>query len=144
MMDKKNRLTFEEVYMKLAYILSKRSTCSRRDVGCVIVSSDYRRVFSVGYNGNAAGLPNSCDDPHASGSCGCLHAEENAIISCSELPYIPKIVFTTTYPCKMCAKRLIQLGGVCKVYYMEDYRNVDAAKIFEIAGITVEQIGIGV
>jgi len=134
------RPTFEEVYMELATIIARRSTCARRRVGCIITSSDYRRVLSVGYNGNAAGLPNSCDDPNVSGSCGCLHAEENAALSCFESASTSKIVFTTTYPCKMCAKRLIQIGGVKKIYYLEEYRNEDAAAVLMAAEIFVEQI----
>ena len=136
------RPTFEQVYMELAKILSMRSTCSRRHVGCAIVTRDYKRVLSVGYNGNAAGLPNRCDEPEATGKCGCLHAEENAVISCSESPTTQKIVFTTVYPCKMCAKRIVQLGGVIRVYYLDDYRNNDAIDVFEKSGIMVTQIKV--
>lgn len=143
------RPTFPEVHMQLAMIIAKRSTCSRRRVGCVIVSSDFRRVLSSGYNGNAAGLSNCCDEPEASAACGCLHAEENAVISCSEPHVTPKIVFVTMFPCKMCAKRLIQLGGVEKVYYLKDYRDVNpekvhrdmaAAEILKAGGIEMERI----
>jgi dCMP deaminase len=136
----KERPEFRSVYMQLAMIFSLRSTCSRRKVGTVIVSEDYRRVLSVGYNGNASGLPNCCDEPEKSGGCGCLHAEENAVISCSEPSITPKVVFTTTYPCKMCAKRLVQLGGVTKVYYTEDYHDSEAEKVFEVVGIETERI----
>lgn len=136
----KRRPTFGEVYLDLAIALSRRSTCSRRHVGCAIVSSDYRRVLSVGYNGNAIGLENKCDSPDASGACGCLHAEENAVISCSESISTQKIVFTTVYPCKMCAKRIIQLGNVQRIYYMDEYRNDDAAVIFDKAGILISKI----
>jgi dCMP deaminase len=129
------RPTFEQMYMRFALTVSQRSTCSRRQVGCVITTKDYRRVLSIGYNGNAAGLPNRCDAPDVSGSCGCLHAEENACISCAESPYTPKILFTTTYPCKMCAKRIIQLGGVFHVFYYENYHDTEAAEVFNQVGI---------
>lgn len=135
-----NRPSFEEVYMILAHTMSKRSTCFRRIVGCVIVSDDFRRVLSVGYNGNATGLPNKCDHPERSGDCGCIHAEENACISCSESRATNKIVFVTVFPCKKCAKLLIQLGGVLKVYYMEEYHDDIAMSIFEKSGIKVEKI----
>jgi dCMP deaminase len=134
------RPTFGQVYLDLAIALSRRSTCSRRHVGCAIVSRDFRRVLSVGYNGNAAGLKNECDNSEASGACGCLHAEENAVISCSEPTITPKIVYTTVYPCKMCAKRIIQLGGVERIYYMDEYRNEDAAEILDQAEILVSRI----
>jgi dCMP deaminase len=135
-----NRPSFEEVYMILADIMSKRSTCSRRSVGCVIVSDDFRRVLSVGYNGNASGLPNRCDHPDRSGDCGCIHAEENACISCQEPRSTNKIVFVTVFPCKKCAKLLIQLGGVIRVCYRDEYHDDMAMSILENAGIKVERM----
>ena len=61
--------------------IARRSTCTRLDVGTVITTTDYRKVLAVGYNGNASGLPNSCDRDEP-GNCGCLHSEENAVINC--------------------------------------------------------------
>jgi len=132
-----NRPSFEEVYMVLADTMSKRSTCYRRSVGCAIVSDDFRRVLSVGYNGNASGLPNKCDHPEISGNCGCIHAEENACISCQEPRSTNKIVFVTVFPCKKCAKLLVQLGGVLKVCYREEYHDDIAMYIFKKSGIKV-------
>lgn len=134
------RPTFEQMYMRFALTVAERSTCSRRQVGCVITTKDYRRVLSIGYNGNASGLPNRCDKPEDTGACGCLHAEENACISCSESPYTPKILFTTVYPCKMCAKRIVQLGGVFRVFYYKDYHNTEAAEVFKQVGIFVTRV----
>jgi dCMP deaminase len=136
------RPSFEESYMLLAMIMSLRSTCSRRQVGCAITSSDYRRVLSVGYNGNAAGLQNQCDNPGESGGCGCIHAEENAVISCSEPRITEKVVFSTVYPCRACAKRLVQLGGVVQVYYLDDYHDDKAATVFQTVGIKVDHLDV--
>ncbi len=135
----KRRPSFPEVYMKLAEILSTRSTCNRLQVGTVITTEDYRKVISIGYNGNASGLPNQCDR-ETPGNCGCLHSEENAVINCDSPRDTPKIVFVTHLPCPMCAKRLINLGGVKKVYYKNDYRIRDSLEIFRMAGIEVEQL----
>jgi len=137
-----SRPSFNEVWMKLAVIISKRSTCLRRQVGCVIVSEDNRRVLSVGYNGNASGLPNKCDTPDVQSGCGCLHAEENAAISCVEPMSTIKVVYTTVFPCKMCAKRLVQLGGVKKVYFLDDYHNRAAYRVFGVVGIEVLPIDL--
>ncbi|MDA9189711.1 deoxycytidylate deaminase, partial [bacterium] len=109
------RPSFEEVYARLALILAKRSSCKRLQVGTVITSTDYRKVLSVGYNGNASGLKNSCDRDEA-GNCGCLHSEENAVINCDSPRDVHKNVFVTHLPCVACAKRLINLGNVKKVY----------------------------
>jgi dCMP deaminase len=139
-MGPRRRPSFNEVWMRLAITMSDRSTCVRRRVGCVIVSTDNRRVLAVGYNGNAEGLPNECDAPSVKSGCGCIHAEENATISCVEPRSTPKVVYTTVFPCKMCAKRLVQLGGVVKVYFKEDYHNVDASKVFEVAGVETARL----
>jgi deoxycytidylate deaminase len=48
----------------------------------------------------------------------------------------------THLPCSFCAKRLINLGNVKKVFYGEDYRNRDALTLFEMTGIEVAQINI--
>src|SRR5271157_5122725 len=111
--------------MRLAEALAERSTCSRLQVGTVITSTDYRRVLAVGYNGNATGLPNQCDRDEP-GNCGCLHSEENAVINCDAPRQVEKIVFVTHLPCMMCAKRLINLGNVRRVYYRTDYRLRDS------------------
>ena len=76
-----DRPRFEEIYMKMAKLMAERSTCVRLHVGTVITSTDFRKVLSVGYNGNASGLHNGCDSTEP-GKCGCLHSEENAVINC--------------------------------------------------------------
>ncbi len=108
------RPTFPEIYMTLARALAARSTCVVERVGTVITSVDFRKVLAVGYTGNATGLPNRCD--REGPDCGCLHAEENAIIHCDAPRDEPKIVFSTRLPCRACAKRLINLGGVQDLY----------------------------
>ena len=131
------RPSFETIYMRLARELAERSTCKRLKVGTVITSTDFRKVLAVGYNGNAAGLANKCDS-HEPGNCGCLHSEENAVINCDSPRYVEKLVFVTHLPCVMCAKRLINLGGIRKVFYGEEYRSLDSISIFDQAGISVE------
>lgn len=135
----KERISFEEIYMNLAVALSERSTCKRLKVGTVITSVDYRYVFAVGYNGNASGMQNCCDRDEI-GNCGCLHSEENAIINCMCTRDTSKIVFITVNPCVMCAKRLINMGGIKKIYYKESYRLSDSIKILESTGIEVVQL----
>ncbi|MGD9264630.1 MAG: deaminase, partial [Lysobacterales bacterium] len=102
----RKRPSFEEVYMQFAETIARRSTCTRLDVGTVITTTDYRKVLAVGYNGNASGLPNSCDRDEP-GNCGCLHSEENAVINCDAPRHTEKFVFVTHLPCAACAKRLI-------------------------------------
>jgi len=132
------RPSFEQIYMKLAWSLAERSTCKRLNVGTVITTTDYRKVLSVGYNGNASGLKNQCDREQP-GNCGCLHSEENAIINCDAPRYVEKVVFVTHLPCTYCAKRLINLGNVKKVIYDEDYRIKDSIDLLKEVKIEINQ-----
>ena len=138
-MTQRVRPSFEAIYLQLARTLANRSTCYRLQVGTVITSTDYRKVLAVGYNGNATGLANKCDRAEP-GNCGCLHSEENAVINCDSPRHIEKIVFVTHLPCTACAKRLINLGNVIKVYYGEEYRLRDSVDLLKEVGIEVERL----
>ena len=138
-MTERHRPSFEQIYLELARTLADRSTCVRLQVGTVITSTDYRKVLAVGYNGNATGLANVCDREEP-GNCGCLHSEENAVINCDSPRHVEKIVFVTHLPCVACAKRLINLGNVRKVYYGEDYRLRDSIEVLRSVGIVVGQV----
>ena len=137
------RPSFEAIYLNLAWTMAQRSTCSRLKVGTVITSTDYRKVLAVGYNGNASGLPNQCDRADI-GNCGCLHSEENAVINCDSPRSVEKIVFVTHHPCVQCAKRLINLGNIRKIYFSDPYRDPSpAADVLARVGIIVEQFKNG-
>lgn len=133
------RPSFEELYMEFAFSIARRSTCVRLNVGTVITTTDFRKILSIGYNGNASGLPNQCDSAEP-GNCGCLHSEENAVINCDSPRNVEKIVFVTHLPCSACAKRLVNLGNVKKVYYSEDYRKRDSIQILETCNIEVNRL----
>ena len=140
------RPSFENICMGIAVSISERSTCRRTNaqgdlmkVGCVIATPDFRKILAWGYNGNASGLPNQCDSD-TPGACGCLHAEENAVINCDSPRGTLKVVFCTHLPCPMCAKRLINLGNVLKVHYLQDYRIKDSLAFFDAVGIQHEHM----
>lgn len=133
------RPSFESIFMGLARALSARSTCSRLQVGCVIASTDWRKVFGLGYNGGAAGQENACESMEP-GKCGHLHAEENAIINCDAPHGTPKIVLSTHLPCPMCCKRIVNLRDVVSVYYADSYRVDGGVAILQRAGINVLQL----
>lgn len=141
--SERQRPSFETIAMNTAVNLSQRSTCKRPiaggyGVGCVIFSLDFQRMLAWGYNGNARGLKNGCDSDEP-GKCGCIHAEQNAIIKCREPAETPKIVICTHLPCMMCSKFIINLGGVAKVLYLNDYRIRDSLQVLRDSGITIEQ-----
>jgi dCMP deaminase len=123
------RPKFNEIYMRLAIDLAGRSTCKRLAVGAVITSTDFRYVYGVGYNGVASGLYNGCLSKEP-GKCGCLHAEENAVINCKESRNTDKFVICTHFPCVMCMQRLFNMGGVRRIYWAKGYRSMsDSVKL---------------
>lgn len=86
------RITKDEYYLKIAKAVASRSTCLKRQYGCVIVNND--EIVATGYNGSPRGEINCCDvgsckrinEPHNSGDyskCHSVHAEQNALISAS-------------------------------------------------------------
>ncbi|MHC4749522.1 MAG: deoxycytidylate deaminase [Planctomycetota bacterium] len=122
----------DEYYLGIAEAVSKRSTCSRRKFGAIIVKDD--AIVSTGYNGPARGVVNclevgclkdEMDAPEyaAYELCTAVHAEENSIINAArhgvsvmdgviyiygEYPKTGKL--TEAKPCDRCRRALINSG----------------------------------
>ena len=115
------------IYMEMALVLSKLSTCVRRNVGCIIVDQN-SHILATGYNGVPRGHSHCTDSPcggagYASGLslnlCEAIHAEQNALIQCKDSMAVHTI-YTTTFPCEHCLKMIANTG--CKrVFYSSDY-----------------------
>jgi deoxycytidylate deaminase/dephospho-CoA kinase len=73
--------------------------------------------------------------------CRALHAEENAILNVARIgasTALPKsILFTTTYPCNLCANKIAQVG-IKHIVYFEPYPMPDAKKILSDQHIVQE------
>jgi len=131
-MQSTHRPSRESLHMKTALMWANRSLCKRLRVGAVITSGDMKRILSIGYNGPAKGLSHdSCSG--IQGNCGCLHAEENAILALRSFEN-EMIMFTTVFPCKMCAQRIVQ-AGICKVIFLSEYRNGDGGDVLRNCGV---------
>jgi len=129
----------EYIHMSTAILWGQRSTCKRpnRKIGAVITTEDMTQVLAVSYNGPCKGLPNdACRNTE--NSCGCLHAETNAIAKVDST-IKNKILFVTMQPCEMCAS-LIAQANIKKVYYLDEYRNTDGLKILSDCGILYDQL----
>ncbi|CAG8788507.1 25752_t:CDS:2, partial [Dentiscutata erythropus] len=85
---KRLRPTYDTYFMYLAELVTLRTNCVKRKVGCVLVKDS--RIIATGYNGIAKGLNNciegecqSCTQDKAGGKsdhCLCVHAEVNALL----------------------------------------------------------------
>lgn len=135
-MSNKKRIPLQYAFMNFAKDIAKRSTCSRLQVGSVVASADLTQVYSFGFNGVAKGLPNGClrGTP---GDCGCLHAEENALIKL--LVHGPAVMFVTTAPCERCQMRILN-SSIKLVYFDIEYRtpisNWFTTPIFQISKLS--------
>ncbi len=64
--------------------------------------------------------------------CRALHAEENAIVNMARLSvstdFSQSTLYTTTYPCNLCANKIAQVG-IKKIVYYEPYPQEEAKNI---------------
>lgn len=103
--------------------------------------SDYRcaqcgfRVFSVCLPGKEAAPGKLLD------MCRALHAEENAILGLSGISkgaVGELVLYTTTFPCNLCANKIIA-AGIKTVYYAEPYTMKESKELLEKCGVRVEK-----
>lgn len=152
------RPTRDEWAMEVAKVTAKRSTCLRRNVGCVLLNAR-GHVLATGYNGVAAGRPHCNEEvgsgmltqagtphyshPHAcEGACspsgtnldGCeaIHAEQNALLQCKDV-YSIDTCYCTTSCCVTCVKLLLNTS--CRrIVFEEEYSQPHAKEMWEAAG----------
>lgn len=134
-MSIKNRPNWDEYFLMLAFVVSRRSSCLRTKVGAVIVKD--RDVISTGYNGAPRPQPNcleigSCyrdnnaiqsgtqlENCRASGS----HAESNAIALAAKNGHSTKdailYLYGHTKICNMCCG-IIANSHIAQVIHLTD------------------------
>ena len=143
------RANWEQYFMNIAKEVATRSTCSRKNVGALIVRD--KTILSTGYNGSIRGMPHCDDVGHMmeDGHCvATIHAETNAILQAAKNGVMIDggEVYITSSPCWPCFKMLAN-AGIKKIYYGEFYRDqriFDVAKKLEIEliNIPVDQKGL--
>jgi dCMP deaminase len=140
---------WDEYFMEMAKLASKRSTCLRRQTGAALVREN--RVVATGYNGAPKGLPHCAEvgcmrealkvpSGQRHELCRGLHAEQNAIIQAAVFGVSTKgaTLYTTTYPCSICAKMIIN-AEVAEVVYDDDYEDDLAKELLSRAGVKVRR-----
>ncbi len=144
------RIPWPVYFMRIAYMVSTRSTCLRRRVGCVLVKD--KRILATGYNGAPANTAHCLDTGCMrqnlgipSGQrldiCRAIHAEQNVIVQAAVhgVPVYGADIFCTTHPCSQCSKMLINCG-VKTIYYCESYPDELSAAMLVEAGIRMEKM----
>jgi dCMP deaminase len=135
------RLLRHQLFMEVAHVVSKRSTCVRLNVGAII---SYRnRPVSWGWNGAAAGEPHcpghTCPGS-VPGNCPTIHAEQNALAFARPLVPLEKCdLYVTHSPCSACAE-VIARDRLRRVMFSVPYRDPKPLEILAVASIKVYQI----
>jgi len=141
---------WDAYFMRMAELVSTRSTCLRRRVGAVLVRE--RRILATGYNGAPQGLRHCAElgclreelgipsgERHE--LCRGIHAEQNAIIQAAIFGVSTRgsVLYCTTKPCIICTKMLIN-AGVERFVVSELYNDDLADSFMKEAGIIVDFI----
>lgn len=124
-------------YLKMAIIWGKRSHCTRKKVGCLIVKD--KTIISDGYNGTPTGFENSCEIPETGKTKPyVLHAEANAITKLAKSHNSSEgaTLYATVEPCMECSKLIIQ-AGIKRVVFIEAYGDHKGLELLFMAGIEV-------
>ena len=132
-----DRPTWDEVWMEMAHIISRRSYDPRHQVGSVVITEDNTQVLSVGYNGNHTGGPNKVESI-TPGESGMIHAEINALLKMDYNNPKKKTMYVTLSPCRMCAKAMVN-AGIDRVVYDQEYRITSGLDILRDSGIEVSR-----
>lgn len=155
-MKRQDYISWDDYFMGIALLASKRSKDPSTQVGACIVSGDQvdhtraNTILSVGYNG----LPIGCEDTEFPwGREGefldtkypfVVHAELNAILNAQGKSLVGSKLYVALFPCNECCKAIIQ-SGIREVIYLSDkYAESDAVKaskrMFEAAGVKLTRL----
>ncbi|HPF09261.1 MAG: cytidine/deoxycytidylate deaminase family protein [Candidatus Cloacimonetes bacterium] len=141
------RPSWQEYFMQMAILASKRSTCLRRAVGAVLVRDN--QVISTGYNGSPKHTAH-CEKTGClrqqlqvpSGEkhelCRGVHAEQNAIIQAAINGSSTRgtTLYCTHQPCSICA-RLIINAEIRTIYIANRYPDALGEQLLSEAGVSM-------
>jgi dCMP deaminase len=133
--------------MEIAALVAKRATCTRRQVGAVVVMD--RRVLTTGYNGAPSGITHcrvvgcmrealNVPSGERHELCRGIHAEQNAIIQAARYGVSIRggTLYCTNLPCSICAKMIIN-AGIKNIFYAEGYADQMSEAMLSEAGVDI-------
>jgi len=141
------RPSWDDYFLELCEVVSKRATCNRGKTACIIVRN--KQILTTGYVGSPVGLPH-CDDvghqlrktidEDGQISTHCvrtIHAEQSAICQAAKLGIAldGATLYSKMTPCYTCAKLIIN-AGIKKVIAQNRYHSdSDSIKVLKDAGV---------
>lgn len=145
-MKRDGYISWDEYFMGVALLASKRSKDPNTQVGACIVDSG-NIILSTGYNG----FPYGCsDDDFPWERDGedtkykyVVHAELNAILNARGKDLNGAKLYVDLFPCNECAKAIIQsgIGEVVYLYdkYADSKETIASKRMLTSAGIKLRQ-----
>jgi dCMP deaminase len=145
-----HRPTWDEYFLGIADIVSKRSTCLRRRVGAVLVKD--KRILATGYNGAPSKIEHCAvvgcireklkipsGERHE--LCRGLHGEQNAFLQAAlhGTSLKDSTLYCTNQPCIICAKMIIN-AGIKEIVIKGDYPDRMSKTFLSDAKIKVRAI----
>lgn len=141
-------ITWQEYFMSVAQLASKRSKDPVTKVGACIVSKQ-NKIVATGYNGMPNGVKDSKvpwikEGPYLDTKYAyVVHAELNAILNSVLTDQTSCSLYVSLFPCNECAKAIIQTGIRHVIYLSDKHKDKDstkaAKKMFSMAGVKCEQ-----
>lgn len=125
------RMDWDEYFIGLAYATSARSTCSRLNVGAVIVNP-YYNIAGLGFNGAPRSVAHCYHDAADEPCRVSVHAEANALLFSTETRECS--MYVTHAPCWECAKLIIN-AGIRRVTFSERYRTLEGLQMLDLGGV---------
>ena len=149
MAKRNDYITWDEYFMGVAILASKRSKDPSTQGGACIVDEE-NRILSTGYNG----FPQGCsDDEYPWEREGndentkypyVVHAELNSILNAGGKSLKGSKIYVALFPCNECAKAIIQTGISEVIYLSDKYHDTDAMRasrrMLTSAGVKLTQI----
>lgn len=164
--DSGHRIPKDEWFMKMATLVSERSTCARMQTGCVIVHDN--RVISIGYNGTACNQEHCVDhwkekwskdeaskswkeylnsdrfatEHHEWSVANECHGEHNAILWAAKhgTPLKGTHMYSLFSPCVQCAKAIAMSGISCVTYKYPYQRDLEGLDFLKRTGVEVQNL----
>lgn len=148
-MKRDDYISWDEYFMGIAMLSSRRSKDPSTQVGACIVDKD-NKVVGIGYNGFPIGcsddnLPweRQADSANLTKYPYVVHAEANAILNSTKDLHDARI-YVDLFPCNECAKLIIQSGIKEVVFLSDKYKDTDSVKasrkMFNLSGVKERQL----
>lgn len=134
------RPDWDRYFLDIAKIVASRSTCNRKQVGCVLVRDN--RILATGYSGSIRGQPHCIDvgceiDEQTKGCVRTVHAEMNALAQAARngVSTDKATAYITLSPCYWCFKTMVN-AGIVDFIYSEEYRIPLDKELVKACGVT--------